>query len=156
MEMWSRPQQGRLLVLAGNNGNGKTHCARAVSRWVCLVGHQKTWFATLSHRSHLEALYWHWPSLLDKLKEGQWDLVEDMVSVPVLIIDELGGGHDPSRVGVDKLCQIMSKREKKWTLITTNVTPSAWEEVFDRRVASRFFRNSTLVDLSEVPDFSTL
>lgn len=29
------------------------------------------------------------------------------------------------------------------------------EAKFDRRVASRFFRNSTHVDLSDVPDFST-
>lgn len=156
MEMWERPQAGRLLVLAGNNGNGKTHIAKAVSRWVGKYGHEKTWFVepAKDHRFYLERIYWHWPELLDKLKEGQWDLVDDMMKVPLLVIDELGGGHDPSRVGVDKLCQIMSRRERMWTLITTNVAPTAWEEIFDRRVASRFFRNSTLVDLTEVPDYN--
>jgi DNA replication protein DnaC len=79
-----------------------------------------------------------------------------MFEIPCLIIDELGGGHDPSRVGVDKLCQVLSKRESMWTLITTNLLPAAWEEAFDRRVSSRFFRNSTLVDLSDVPDFGTI
>lgn len=94
--------------------------------------------------------------LLDRLKAGSWDLVQDCMSIPVLVIDELGGGHDPSRVGVDKLCQILSHRENKWTVITTNILPAAWEENFDRRVASRLLRNSTIVDLSDVPDFSTL
>jgi len=77
------------------------------------------------------------------------------MNVPCLVIDELGGGHDPSGVGVDKLCQILSRRENMWTLITTNITASAWESKFDRRVASRFFRNSVHVDLGDVPDFST-
>jgi DNA replication protein DnaC len=154
MEIWSRPQTGRLLVLAGNNGNGKTHCAKAVYKWIGLVGHEKTWFDNPGHRSTLQCIFWRWPALLDRLKNGDWDLVDDMMTIPVLIIDELGGGHDPSRVGVDKLCQVLSRREKRWTLITTNVMPDAWEEIFDRRVASRFFRNSTLVDLSEVPDFN--
>jgi hypothetical protein len=33
--------------------------------------------------------------------------------------------------------------------------PSQWEERFDRRVASRLNRNSRVVDLSQVPDYST-
>ena len=129
-----------------------------MARWLARCGHEKTWFnePICDHRFWLDHLFWHWPGLLDRLKSGEWDLVDDMIRVPVLILDELGGGHDPSRVGVDKLCQILSRRERKWTMITTNVAPSAWESVFDRRVASRFFRNSTLVDMTDVPDFATL
>lgn len=160
--MWANPRDGRLLVLAGNNGTGKTHCAKAVQRWVMAVGHGKKWIVTEEPNMKdcgvrsvsLSSVYWHWPELLDRFKNGQWDLVDDMMKEPCLIIDELGGGHDPSGVGVDKLCQVLSRREQKWTLITTNILPSAWEQSFDRRVASRFFRNSTLVDLSEVPDYN--
>lgn len=152
--MWDCPQSGRLLVLAGANGTGKTHCAKAVHRWVNLVGHGNTWFPRPDLRMSLQSLYWSWPALLDTFKEGGWDVIEDMMESPLLIIDELGGGHDPSGVGVDKLCQILSRREKMWTLITTNVIPAFWEQKFDKRVASRFFRNSTLVDLSDVPDFN--
>lgn len=152
--MWDSPQAGRLLVLAGNNGTGKTHCAKAVRRWVNKVGHGKQWVPKPDVIAHLYCIFWSWPELLDSLKEGQWELVEDCIEAPCLIIDELGGGHDPSQVGVDKLCQILSKREKKWTLITTNIVPQAWEEKFDRRIASRFFRNSTLVDLTNVPDYN--
>lgn len=104
--------------------------------------------------TYLRCGYYYWPQFLDQLKEGQWDLVQDAIAVPVLILDELGGGHDPSRVGVDKLCQILSKREGMWTMITTNISPSSWEETFDRRIASRFFRSSEIVDLTQVPDFS--
>lgn len=153
-DMWRDPQNGRLLVLAGENGTGKSHCAKAVRDWVRLVGPSKQYVKRTNHISYLECLYWEWPRLLDTLKEGGWDVVYDMFEATLLVIDELGGGHDPSRVGVDKLCQVLSRREKMFTLITTNVVPSAWEEIFDRRVASRFFRNSTLVDLSSVPDYN--
>lgn len=148
--------RGRMLLLLGENGTGKTHCADAMHRWVSAVGHGKTWFPTPGVRASLQSLYWHWPALLDSLKGGQWDLVEDCMNVPCLIIDELGGGHDPSGVGTDKLCQILSRRETMWTLITTNILEPSWETKFDRRVASRFFRNSTHVDLSNVPDYSTI
>lgn len=148
--------QGRLLLLAGNNGSGKTHCAKAVRKWVGLVGHGKEFvWPESNHISRLDCVYWHWPNLLDTFKNGGWDVVEDMFKTAVLIIDDLGAGHDPSGVGTDKLCQVLSKREKRWTLITTNIMQPAWEESFDRRVASRFVRNSTIVDLSDVPDFST-
>lgn len=155
--MWDYPRYGRLLLLAGSNGTAKTHCAKAVRAWLALVGHGKQYVNPdePNHIRHLDCLFWHWPRLLDTFKNGGWDAIEDMFTATVLIIDDLGAGHDPSGVGTDKLCQVLSKREKMWTLITTNVMPPAWEESFDRRVASRFMRNSTLVDLSDVPDFST-
>lgn len=128
--------------------------AKAVRNWIRAVGHEKLWIPLPDVIASLQCIYWHWPALLDAFKEGQWDLVEDMFKTPCLIIDEIGGGHDPSQVGIDKLCQILSRREKMWTLVTTNVLPSAWEDKFDKRIASRFFRNSTLIDLSEVPDFN--
>lgn len=155
-EMWREPTKGRMLVLAGENGSGKTHCAKAVRNWVQAVGYGNQFIERENHISHLDCLFWHWPGLLDTFKGGGWDVVRDMMETHCLILDELGGGHDPSRVGVDKLCQVLSRREQMWTLVTTNFLPDAWEQAFDRRVSSRLMRNSTLIDLSDVPDFSTI
>jgi len=94
--------------------------------------------------------------LLDRFKGGEWSLIEDLINATVLIIDDLGAEYDPSGMGVEKLCQILSRREFRWTLITTNIAPNDWPLKLDGRVASRLVRNSTLVDLSDVPDFSTL
>ena len=123
-------------------------------RWIALVGHGRQFVKSAGNISHINCVYWHWPHLLDVFKAGGWDVVEDMFSATVLIIDDLGAGHDPSGIGTDKLCQVLSRREEMWTLITTNIMPEAWQQKFDRRVASRFMRNSTLVDLSDVKDFN--
>jgi hypothetical protein len=32
--------------------------------------------------------------------------------------------------------------------------PENWEQVFDRKITSRFFRNSIIIDLTGVPDYS--
>jgi DNA replication protein DnaC len=152
-EVWAHPQLGRMLVLAGSNGTGKTHCAEAVRRWVASVGHGKQFVKRPNHISHIDCTFWRWPALLDALKNGGWDIIEDLFDATVLIIDDLGAEHDPSKIGTDKLCQILSRRENMWTLITTNIIPVHWQQQFDRRVASRLFRNATLVDLSDVPDF---
>lgn len=143
-----------MLVMAGTNGTGKTHLAKAVRDYIRAVGCGKQFIIAPDKIGYLDCVFWHWPALLDTLKNGGWDVVDDMFETMVLIIDELGGGHDPSQVGTDKLCQVLSRREKKWTLVTTNVLPMNWQQAFDLRIASRLHRNSILMDLTDVPDYS--
>ena len=125
-------------------------------RWVSAVGRANQFVEEANHIRKLDGIFWHYPDLLDTFKRGGWDVVADMFETCFLAIDEIGGGHDPSRIGVDKLCQILTRREHRWTIVTTNYPQAAWEETFDRRVASRLFRNATQLDLSDVPDFATL
>ncbi len=144
---------GRLLVIYGENGTGKSHCSKAVFRWAT---HANVQYVDQGHVHNLMARsrFVSWPELLDDFKNGGWDIVDDLNECALLVLDELGGGHDPSGVGTDKLCQILSRREDRWTIVTTNVIPAAWEERFDRRIASRLFRNSIVVDLTDVPDYA--
>lgn len=153
--IWFDPTKGQLLVLTGRNGNGKTHAAKAVYKWCQSVARKKT--SIQAGELHVtECVYHAWPELLDELKSGGWGIVDRLKDVDVLILDEIGGGHDPSMVGTDKLCQILSAREHKWTMLTTNIEPMHWESMFDKRIASRLLRNSRIIDMSDVPDFSTI
>jgi len=150
------PVCGGLLVVYGANGTGKTHCARAVSRWARRSTIQFMPAPNVVQWLSARTEFWSWPELLDALKNGGWQIVTDLTECALLVLDDLGAGHDPSKVGTDKLCQILSRRERKWSFITTNIAPDSWESEFDRRIASRFFRNSSIVDLSGVPDYSSL
>jgi len=96
-----------------------------------------------------------WPSVCDGFKSGEYGVLDDCFKAGMLVVDDVGAEHDPSRNAADKLCQLLSKREKKFTLITTNVIPGLWAERFDERISDRFFRNSTIVDLGLVNSFST-
>jgi len=152
----AHPDAGHLVVLYGNNGTGKTHSAKAVCKWARHIA--PSMIKTVVNQTALkqpDVAFVHWPTMLDNLKSGQWSLVDDAEGATLLILDEVGGGHDPSKMGLDKLCRILSRRESRWTMVTTNLLPEAWEEAFDRRVASRLFRSAEHIDLSNVPDFAT-
>jgi len=151
-----RPDHGNLVVLYGNNGAGKTHCLRAVKRWADCVAMALPLVESPGGQMRMpRARFLHWPTFLDDLKGGAWDSVRQAEEESLLLLDEVGGGHDPSRVGLDKLCRILSRRERMWTVVTTNLVPDAWEEAFDRRVASRLCRDAEHVDLTDVPDYHT-
>jgi len=151
------PGRGWLLVMAGNNGTGKTHALSKMRNWACQTSSLMPLVPNRDGAAMVPMVRsYHWPTFLDDLKSGAWDLVIECEEATLLLLDEVGGGHDPSGLGTDKLCRILSKREKRWTVITTNHVPASWEQVFDRRVASRMFRNSRMVDLTGVPDYSTV
>lgn len=152
--VWIDPTKGKLLVIAGDNGSGKTHTLAAVQRWVQSVGPGRSFTVPGEQFGTLTSRLVRWPEFVSRMKDGHWAAPEELYTPPVVLIDEVGGEHDPSKVGTDALCRVLSRRERKWTMITTNVMPENWEQVFDRRITSRFFRNSTIVDLTGVPDYS--
>jgi len=163
--MHKQPGDGVLIVAYGRNGTGKTTCARGLADWAFKWLRLAQYVPRGGFVRSPATQFWSWPELLDALKGGSWGIVKELfppshdpesnTGCELLIIDELGGGHDPTFVGVDKLCQILSARENAWTVVTTNILPAAWETSFDLRVKSRLHRNAVHIDLSEVPDYAT-
>lgn len=147
------PRVGRRLVVYGENGSGKSHVARAIHKWanraaILLppVSRYDTYGLAVSE-------YRSWPKVVDGFKNDQWDL-NDLFEANMLVLDDVGAEHDPSKFGVNKLYQLLEDRLNRWTVITTNIVPEAWEEKFERRICDRLFRNCTHVDLTRVPSFS--
>lgn len=143
-------------MLFGHNGCGKTHVARALVHWLTSVAIKLPLDRKEKGLSLPDGWVFLWPEVLDSLKSGGWDITEDMNLPTLLVLDDVGAGHDPSRLGIDKLCQVLSRRENRWTIVTTNIMAKDWPEKLDQRVASRFLRKSVIVDLSKVPDYSTI
>lgn len=150
------PAHGRTLVIIGENGAGKSRIANHIAFWaraialkLPMVEHADLGLGAPS------VAYALWPDIVDGFKRNEWEIVDDMQKSAMLILDDIGAEHDPSKIGVEKLYILLSRREFKWNIITTNMQPFAWEEKFERRISSRLYRNAEHIDLSKVPDYST-
>lgn len=154
------PDRGRTIVIYGENGSGKSRMVRSVIRWAQLCsGMMPEVYERLTqqqNRAKPSAMLVSWAEIVDGFKRDEWMILEDLQAANLLAIDDLGAEHDPSRIGVEKLYVLLSRRENSWNLITTNLSPSAWEQKFERRIASRLYRNALHLDMIQVPDFSTV
>ncbi len=145
------------LVLSGENGTGKTHIARALYR-----------YAGAARITAWDMGYWDrppnrvrvdWPDLVSSDEEGVW---RDALEADFLVIDEVGGEVDRFKSGEPKrkLVSLLGKRERKWTVVTTNIAPNGWAAQWDdgsgsgKRVADRLRRCAKLVDLASVKPWS--
>lgn len=147
------PSRGRRMVIFGNNGTGKSRVVRAVRKWV----QERAMDMPLVNRDEGMGLpvceYVNWPKQVDRMKAGDWDTLP-YEECELLILDDVGAEHDPSKAGLAKLYLILERREWKWTIITTNFPPEFWEEKFERRISDRMFRNAGLVDMTKTPSYS--
>ena len=142
-----------LLVLIGNSGTGKTHAARAIykfARAASNTAYEKGHWGSTVPGSH----WLSWPEVTDGFKNGCYSVTESAIETSLLVLDDVGAEHDPSRNAADKLCQILSRREFRFTVITTNIVPTAWSQRFDVRITDRLMRNSVLVDLSGITSYA--
>jgi hypothetical protein len=143
-----------LLVLWGNNGCGKSHFGKRFSEWI--RANSFAMYEQFGHDHPVASMSASWPEVADAFKEGEYGIVRDLCESDFVFIDDIGAEHDPSKNAADKLCQILSRRENKWSIVTTNIQPAEWEARWDARIADRLLRRSVVVDMSQVPSFSTL
>ncbi len=99
-------------------------------------------------------LWASWPSVAASVLSKSYEVLEDMLQVDCLFLDDIGAENDAFKIASDRLCQVLSKRERKFTMITTNISPEDWGEKFDVRIEDRLLRNSVIVDMTEVPSYS--
>lgn len=144
-----------LLVLAGENGCGKTHVASSIIRFAYAAGLKALDAGGWNAGGRVPmASFAYWPEIADAFKAGEYGSLEEMKDCDLLILDDLGAEHDPSKNATDKLCQILSRRERKFTVVTMNIKPEEWPEKFDTRVADRMIRNSQVVNLFGISSYS--
>lgn len=147
----------RVIVFVGQPGCGKTHIleklaafARAIA--VTAWSHGGWRAKAVVPRSG----FFSWPSVASEFEKKNFETMDDLKGLDFVAIDDIGAENDAWKVATDRLCQVLSAREEKFTAITTNIRQASWDERFDERVADRLMRNSVVVDMSQVPSFSTL
>ncbi len=143
-----------LLVLVGGFGSGKTHTAKAIFKF-CEVASMNAFESGKWGESKMPAsVFIRWPEACSAFADRQFGQFDDAMENELVVLDDIGAEEDPWKNATDRLCQILSRREKKFTVITTNIKPESWEEKFDGRINDRLLRNSVIVDISDVPPFS--
>lgn len=149
-----QPNRGRRLLIFGNNGCGKSHSAKAVYRWASRLAIDLPLCVGDDGIRLSTAEYVHWQSFIKHMMATkQWDASEALKDPDLLVLDDIGSEHDPSGFAKSELSLVLEQRETSWMIMTTNFGPDAWDDRFDRRIASRFLRNCDIVDLSRVPDW---
>lgn len=142
-----------LLILSGDVRTGKTHVAKRVTAWAQATAFTAFCKGRWGRDSVPNVVYLSWPEVAAELNVKNRGPLEDAFKADLLILDDVGAENDPWKICEDAFCQVLSRREKKFTLITTNIPPNKWNVTWNVRVADRLVRNSVLVDLSAVKPY---
>lgn len=62
----------------------------------------------------------------------------------LLFIDDIGAEKDTTGYVKGKLCELLSKRLGKWTLLTSNLTLTEIGDSYDNRISSRIIRDENM------------
>lgn len=105
---------GGIYVLAGPVGTGKTVAA---AWWACRVRSEWVSASALGLLPHVKAS----------------ERIFRLIRAPALVLDDVGGQGTTSPHAVDRLATLIRERhaDMRPTLITTNLAPSAFADVYD-------------------------
>lgn len=146
--------KGHWLVLAGSPGCGKTHVAEKVRGYITqrqIDAYSRGW---LSGELHAPA-FLRWDRVC-KMDDDDFDAVVDRVVKParVVILDDVGAEIDQFKNGapIVRLKAILDDCERKWLLMTTNISKPDWAETFGARITDRL-KEARYLGLFEVPSY---
>ena len=95
-----------------------------------------------------------WRKLSDGFKSGRFEVLNDLESVFLLMLDDIGADYDPSGIGVSKLDRVLRSRTGKWTILTCNLTLAHIAGSLDTRIASFLIRDNNMVCEINAPDYA--
>jgi hypothetical protein len=150
----------RWLVLVGYNGCGKSYLARRIVEWVKQFGRDlyekerardgHTDLESLWSYAQEGPMFRRWQNLLSLLREGKYHKLETDCEDWFKVIDDLGVGvlgadGEITSFAMQKMGELLDRRLRKWTVITTNFSRRQIAEDFDLRVASRLIRDGNVI-----------
>lgn len=138
----------RWLSFVGKSGTGKTFLAKLVYEAMFELRPNLR-----SHKTLISGCQWaFWPNICNKLRNREWWLLDTLSDANLCFIDEVCCEYDPSGMLREKLCEILSRRVGKWTLLTSNLTLAKLGEI-DLRIPSRMIRGNSVVVEMDCQDY---
>ena len=145
-----------MLVITGQSGCGKTRVAGAIYEFCNAVAFdaycQNKGWGKADHTPYVH--FDSWSRINAAISNRNEEPLKDLFDADCLVIDDIGAETDSFKVGADRLCQVLSKREREFTVITTNIPSDQWAERMDSRISDRLLRNSVVVEMGECPSYS--
>jgi DNA replication protein DnaC len=134
-----KTRSGRWLSFVGNSGNGKTFLSEMIFKRVR---------AMQAFRNHVSLLKpcqrVFWPELVSELRSGEFHRVKELGDCHLVLLDEVVIEHDPTGFVKDRLCELLKRRARKWTILTSNLTLESIRTL-DTRIASMMVRDGSAV-----------
>jgi len=142
----------RWLSLIGTSGAGKTHMAKGIYRaWEG----KGRWFVNRNGANQpRDGYYWDFSRFINEIRSGHYGVFDDCRRADFLILDDVGAGHSHSTFAIDKLYELLNERLGKWTVLTSNLTLTQFQE-WDQRIASRLIRDGNECVETVTKDFAT-
>jgi DNA replication protein DnaC len=95
-----------------------------------------------------------WPALVERSQARQdtGASIAFAEECGLLLLDDIGAEHQTGAM-LGRLSRILDSRLRKWTIITSNLSPDDWMER-DARISSRLIRNGSRQVCCETTDFA--
>lgn len=157
--MCSGTTEAYWLVLCGPSGIGKTLLARLVYRFfnryldLLLDEHRNrneneryTRFGTMKR----------WPmAMKSAIEDANYGWVGDTGEAWLAVLDDIGSEYAKHRdLSTSLLFQILTQREHKFTVITSNLSVEDVSQKLDTRIGSRLLRHGSVVLDLRLPDWN--
>lgn len=119
------------LILSGQAGLGKTFLMNCIKSRLEERGFDVYAISAYKLIDLMRARHFH--------TEDSEDAFDELLTCPLLMIDDLGSEPILRNISAEYLCMLLSERMKAGlhTVISTNLTPPQFLEVYDERVMSR-------------------
>lgn len=137
----------RWLSITGTSGVGKTFVATKLYNW------SRSRFSE-QHLGFIPHVV-YWPQFVQELRAGgAFAKRTDMISWPVLCLDDVGSERDTTGFASEELNTLLGCRMNRWTILTSNLSFDALQKI-DGRITSRLIRGNNICVEVKTDDYAT-